>query len=128
MRPGASIKGDDGEAPQELGRSHVGLEKNLEDWIAQDAALAAEGLTLVGRQLRIDDGQLDLLGIDSQDRWVVIEVKAGVLDSGALHQALYYASSLARLDAAELYGKLEPGLDKFGDREALSARVATATA
>ena len=119
-----SIDGGNAEkAPQELGRSHVGLEKNLEDWIAQDTALAAEGLTLVGGQVRIDDGQLDLLGIDSQDRWVVIEVKAGVLDSGALHQALYYASSLARLDAAELYGKLEPGLDKFGDREALSARV-----
>ena len=116
--------GNDGKAPQELGRSRVGLEKNLEGWIAQDAALAAEGLTLVGRQLRIGDGQLDLLGIDSQDRWVVIEVKAGVLDSGALEQALRYASSLARLDAAELYGKLEPGLDRFGgDAKALSARV-----
>ena len=35
--------------------------------------------------------------------------KAGRLDSGTLHQALYYASSLARLSADELCAKLEPG-------------------
>lgn len=53
----------------------------------------------------------------------MIEIKPGRLDSGALEQALYYASSLARLDADELRGKLEPGLAKFGDPKTLSARV-----
>ena len=106
-----------------VGRSHIGLERHLEDWITNDVTLVAEGLTLVGRQITIDDGRLDLLAIDAQDRWVVIEVKPGVLESGALAQALYYASSIARLDADELYGKIEPRLGDFGDAERLSERV-----
>ena len=109
--------------PKRVGRSRIGLERDLEDWIANDVTLIAEGLTLVGRQISIDDGRLDLLAIDSQDRWVVIEIKPGMLDSDALTQALYYASSIARLGNEELYGKLEPGLGKFGDAERLSASL-----
>ena len=80
-------------APKRIRRSHFGLEKWLEDWIANDVTLIGEGLTLIGRQISIDDGRLDLLALDSQDRWVVIEIKPGMLYSDALHQALYYASS-----------------------------------
>ena len=72
--------------PKRVGRSHIGLERHLEDWIANDVTMIAEGLTLVGRQISIDDGRLDLLAIDSQDRWVVIEIKPGVLDSSTLAQ------------------------------------------
>ena len=104
-------------------RSHLGLEKHLEAWIAADAKLIGGGLTIVGQQVRLDDGRLDLLAIDARNRWVVIELKAGRLDSAALHQALYYASSLARLSADELCAKLEPGLKEFGDAGMLSARV-----
>ena len=104
-------------------RSHLGVEKHLEAWIAADAKLIGGGLTIVGQQVRLDDGRLDLLAIDARDRWVVIELKGGRLDSGALHQALYYASSLARLSADELCAKLESGLTAFGDAGMLSARV-----
>ena len=45
---------------------------------------------------------------------MVIELKSGRLDDAALHQALYYASSLARLSADELRAKLEPNLNRFG--------------
>ena len=68
-------------------RSHLGLEKHLEAWIAADAKLIGGGLTIDGQQVRLDDGRLDLLAIDARDRWVVIELKAGHLDSGTLHQA-----------------------------------------
>ena len=84
----------EGSAPKKVERSHVGLEKYLENWIANDVTLIGEGLTLVGQQVKIDDGILDLLAVDTQDRWVVIEIKSGTLDSGALSQALYYASSI----------------------------------
>ena len=105
-------------------RSHLGVsEKQLESWIAADAKLIGGGLTIVGRQVYIDDGVLDLLAIDGRDRWVVLELKAGRLDAGALHQALYYASSLARLSADDLRAKLEPKLEKYGDAEMLSARL-----
>ncbi len=109
--------------PQRIERSHIDLEKHLEDWIVNDASLIGPGLTLVGRQVTIDDGRLDLLAIDSQDRWVVIEVKPGILDSDALNQALYYASSLARLDMEEVWEKLKGGLHQFGDEEAPTARA-----
>ncbi len=110
-------------APKSVERSRIGLERYLEDWIVNDVMLIGEGLTLVGRQVKIDDGILDLLAIDSQDRWVVIEIKSGMLDSSALTQVLYYASSIARLGADELSAKLVPGLNKLGDAKELSARV-----
>lgn len=93
--------------PIRAARSHIGLEKNLEDWIVEDVTMIGDGLTLVGRQVTIDDGRLDLLAIDSLDRWVVIEVKPDMLESSALNQALYYASSLALLDAERLLEKLK---------------------
>jgi len=109
--------------PRRVGRASIGLERHLEGWIANHMTLIGGGLTLVGRQVSIDDGRLDLLAIDSQDRWVVIEIKPGVLDAGALEQAIYYASSLARLDADEIEGKLKDGLGQLGDEEKLAARV-----
>ena len=54
---------------------------------------------------------------------MVIEVKSGILDSGALNQALYYASSLARLDADDVCETLKGKLSQLGDEDALSARV-----
>lgn len=109
--------------PQRVGRSQIGLEKHLEDWIVNDVTLIGEGLTLVGRQVSMDDGWLDLLAIDAREHWVVIEIKPDWLDAGALTQALYYASSLVRLEADELYGKIAPGLSRLGDEAELSARV-----
>lgn len=114
-----------GQAPllSPVERSHLDLEKHLEDWITADVKLIGGGLTIVGRQVRIDDGILDLLAIDARDRWVVIELKAGPLDDRALHQALYYAASLARLADDDLRAKLEPGLGQFGDAKMLAARL-----
>ncbi len=111
--------------PRRIGHSSIGLEKFFEDWIAKDVTLIGEGLTLVGRQLVIDDGRLDLLAIDTQDRWVVIEIKPERLDSFALTQALYYASSLARLSAEDLLNKIEshPRFSELGDAKQLSALV-----
>ena len=112
-----------GPSPSSVERSHLGSEKQFEDWIATDVTLVGGGLTIVGRQVGIDDGILDLLAIDSRDRWVVIELKAGTLHPGALEQALGYASSLAQLSADDVLAKLEPGLTAFGDAEMLSARL-----
>jgi hypothetical protein len=109
--------------PQQIKHSKIELEKHLEDWIVKDVTLIGEGLTLVGHQVLIDDGKLDLLALDTRDRWVVIEIKRGQLNDSTLAQALYYASSLARLEADELYEKIAPDLSQFGDEDALSARV-----
>ena len=113
----------DGDAPRRVGRSGVGLERHLEDWIASDSSLLADGLTVVGRQVRLDGGPLDLLAIDWQDRWVVIELKRKRLYRDALAQALDYASSIAAMDGAELEELLRPGLSPFGNAEELAQAV-----
>ena len=113
----------DGDASRRVGRSRVDLEKNLEDWIAADASLLADGLTVVGRQLRLEGGPLDLLAIDWQDRWVVVEIKRERLYRDAITQALDYASSIAQMDGEDLESLLQPGLEAFGDAEDLSQTV-----
>ena len=113
----------DGDAPRRVGRSGVGLERRLEDWIASDSSLLADGLTVVGRQVRLDGGPLDLLAIDWQDRWVVIELKRERLYRDALAQALDYASSIARMDSDYLEQLLRPGLPTLGEAEHLGRAV-----
>lgn len=113
----------DGTAPRRVNRSGVDLEKDLEDWIANDPSLLADRLTIVGRQVWVDGGPLDLLAIDLQDRWVVIELKRGRLYRTAITQALDYASSIARMDSEELEALLRPGLAKLGDAEELARTV-----
>ena len=80
-------------------------------------------MTIVGRRISIGDGRLDLLAIDSMDRGLVVEIKPGILGTGALTQALAYASSIARLDAERISEKLDSNLAGLGDKDKLSAAV-----
>lgn len=113
----------DGDAPRRVGSSGVGLERRLEDWIASDSSLLADGLTVVGRQVHLEGGPLDLLAIDWQDRWVVIELKRERLYREALAQVLDYASSIAGMDGVDLEELLRPGLSALGDAEELAGAV-----
>lgn len=113
----------DGDAPRRVPRAQVDLERQLEDWISNDSSLLADGLTIVGRQLRLEGGPLDLLAIDWQDRWVVIELKRERLYRDAITQALDYASSIAQLDGEDLQALLQPGLAAFGDAQELARTV-----
>ena len=92
-----------------LKESTVGLEEHLESWIEQDPSLVQTGLTIVARQLIIEGGRLDLLALDPQGRWVVIEIKAGMLDSSVITQALYYVAQIASMK----YDSLEAKVNKF---------------
>lgn len=83
------------------------LERNLEDWIEKDPSLLQEGLTIVGRQMQVEGGPMDLLApLDAQGTWVVIELKRGDLYREAVAQALDYASSIANMAYQDLSVKV----------------------
>ena len=120
----AAEKGIEWSRPQPVERSQIDLERQLEDWIVGDAALIAEDLTIVGRQRTFDRGRLDLLAIDSRDRWVVVEIKAGRLDPDALTQALSYAASIAQVPADELQAGLESRLQDLSSADTRARAIA----
>jgi Holliday junction resolvase-like predicted endonuclease len=100
--------------PKRLGHTEVNLEANLEDWIEQDSTLIRAGLTIVGRQLQTDGGPLDLLAIDYQNRWVVIEIKRKDVRRDTVTQVIDYASCIREMSEADLCGAVAAYLKKKG--------------
>lgn len=100
--------------PIKLPQGEVGLEKDLEDWIEHDPSLLQSGLKIVGRQLRTECGPLDLLALDPQGRWAVIEIKRGELTRQTIAQVVDYASCLAEMPEPLLREKLEGYLSVRG--------------
>jgi hypothetical protein len=92
--------GDD--RPERVSRSEITLERDLEDWIEADPGLVLEGLVIVGRQVPLAGGRLDLLGIDLVGRWVVVELKPGRLYRDVITQALDYVASVRSLPPQRL--------------------------
>ena len=88
--------------PQKLATTNIDLERQLEDWIEQDPGLLESGLTVVGRQVRVEGGPLDVLAIDSRGRWTVIELKRGILYRDTFAQALDYSASIASMPIDDL--------------------------
>jgi Holliday junction resolvase-like predicted endonuclease len=83
------------------------VEKHLEDWIEADPSLIQEGLLILGRQIHTDVGFIDLLGVDTDGRWMVIEVKKGSVRKETVLQAAKYAASVAEMDETELRAKID---------------------
>lgn len=95
-----------GDVPKRLDKGALDLEKRLEDWIERDPGLLQSGLTIVGRQIPLEGGTLDLLALDPQGRWVVIEIKKGPVRRETVAQAVDYASCIARTPYQQLSEKL----------------------
>jgi hypothetical protein len=66
----------------------------------------------VGRQITTDAGNLDLLGIDPQGRWFVIELKRGLVNRDTIAQAIDYAACLSEMPSDVLAQKLNAYLAK----------------
>jgi Holliday junction resolvase-like predicted endonuclease len=92
--------------PEKLREASIDLEKQLEDWIEKDLSLLQNGLRIVGRQITVEGGRLDLLALDPLGRWVVIELKAGVMFSDVIGQIMHYAASIAQMPYEELENKI----------------------
>ena len=91
-----------GDLPSKIPEARLGLEKEFEDWIEADPSFLHHGLTIVGRQVRIEGGIIDLLALDPYGSWVVIEIKAGQLDRDVIAQVVDYASCISELSSEEL--------------------------
>lgn len=77
-------------------------ENQLEEVITKCPDLLMKDLTLVGRQTETPGGPMDLLGVDSDGRLVVFELKRGTLTREAVAQIIDYSSYLASLEPEEL--------------------------
>ncbi len=95
--------------PQPLQPSSIDLESHLHTWIERDPFLLETGLVIVGSEFPVDEGKgrLDLLALDPQGRWVVIELKRDLLTPDVFGQALYYAACIARLPYMQLAARVE---------------------
>lgn len=97
-------------------------ENRLEGILTKNPDMLENGLDLVGRQVDTKGGPLDLLGVDSEGRLVVFELKRGRLHRDAVAQVIDYASQLNAMNLNSLYqhiaersGKL--GIQKIDDFE-----------
>lgn len=98
--------------PKRLRASHVDLEVQLEEWIDKDPDLVEFGLVILGRQVAVDAGFVDLLAIDPQGRWYVIEIKRGDVDRRTVAQTLDDAACVDAMDGEELRNALRPHLEE----------------
>ena len=114
----------DSDAPQAVPvGTHVELEEKFEDWIVANPALLPGDLRIIGRQVRLEGGALDLLALDWQRRWVVIEIKRGRLRRAVVAQAIDYATSIEQLGGAELEATLLPPHATLLDVDGISSAV-----
>lgn len=80
----------------------IETEKMLEDVAVSNPNMLERGLALIGRQVQVGTGLIDLLGIDEEGRLVVFELKREKLTRDAVAQVLDYCTKLETLSDSEL--------------------------
>ena len=103
-----------GTSPTRLAAIPLELEKHLEGWIESDPALLQTGLDIIGRQVVLDAGRLDLLALDPQGRICAVEIKRGSVTRDTIAQALDYAACLSTIEATDLRAKADAYLKPRG--------------
>ena len=77
-------------------------EELLERTLLNNPKMVDEDLAVVGRQITVPGGRLDLLGVNGDGRLVVFELKRGTLTRDAVGQIIDYASYLDNLGDDDL--------------------------
>ena len=92
-------------------------EEHLEEILVENPELLMPGLTLVGRQTQTTKGPLDLLGVDSDGRLVVFELKRDKLSRDAVAQIIDYTSDLENMDPDDLFNHISDNSGTYGIKE-----------
>ena len=100
----------------------IETEEMLEAVLVANPEMLMQGLTLVGRQVPVETGAVDLLGIDEDGRLVAFELKREKLTRAAVAQVLDYCTYLETLSDSEIGTLLaersgKDGIEKIGDFE-----------
>ena len=93
---------DGTEATPVSAKNMTDSEWQLEEILVNNPDLLMPELTLVGRQTDTEGGPLDLLGVDSDGRLVLFELKRGRLSRDAVAQIIDYASDLEAMGVDRL--------------------------
>ena len=91
--------------------SSFNYEKDLEIILEKDPSLISPDFKIIGRQVKISSGYIDLLGLDQQGQFTVVEIKKGLLSRDAIAQAIDYASEISQLSFKELKEKADQYLN-----------------
>ena len=78
--------------------STLSLERDLESHLVENLSTLESGLTLLGRQVSVDVGRIDLLAQEVGGRKVVIELKVGEARESAIGQIARYVGWYMRAD------------------------------
>ena len=89
---------NDAENVDDLLETSIGLERDLEDHLVKHLDLIESGLVLIGRQVTIDVGRIDILAEDSNGSRVVIEVKVGDAKDAAIGQIARYLGWYTKIE------------------------------
>lgn len=79
------------------------LERDIENHLAHDPAIIGSGFKLVGRQLCVPSGRIDLLVEDENCRKYVVEIKLGRIGRDAISQLRGYIKDL-RSECSDVEG------------------------
>ena len=79
-------------APNEIQRNEINLEKRLQEWLETDISMLDPDLLVIGREVPTAfGGKIDLLCLDSSGGLVVVELKKGKTPREVAAQVLDYA-------------------------------------
>lgn len=84
----------DSDRPQQLKPDRLAEEERLENWLCRDVSLLSDKLLVIGRQISMGGGTLDLLAVDEQANLVIVELKRDKTPRDVVAQTLDYASCI----------------------------------
>ena len=115
------------EKPLPIKTDEAFLEKDLENWIESDPTLLEKGLRIIGRQFKVEGGELDLLALHPTGRLIVVEIKRKNVHRKAIAQGLDYVACIGKMPASELESKCDEYLQRTGANTTLRELLSNAS-